>query len=119
MKALERKGFLGDFKSFISNMYSRSTTFLEIGDEFSEGIEVRRGVRQGNPLLSPILCIVADELLNAIPVEVGYLLSGTSINATAYADDINIITSSKFGMQKALTALQKTGQARNLETRVD
>ena len=95
-------------------MYSRSTTFLEIGDEFSEDIEVKSGVRQGDPLSSPIFCIVADELLNAIPVEVGYLLNGTSINATAYVDDVNIITSSKVGMQKALTGLEKTGQARGL-----
>ena len=33
VKALERKGFTRDFRIFIENMYSRSTTFLEIGDE--------------------------------------------------------------------------------------
>ena len=74
--------------------YSRRATFLEIGDEFSEDIEVKRGVRQGDPLSSSIFCIVTDEIINSIPAEVGYLLNGTLINATAYADDINIITSS-------------------------
>ena len=32
VKAIQRKCFPGDFISFISNMYSRSKTFLEIGD---------------------------------------------------------------------------------------
>ena len=54
-------------------MYSKSTTILEVNDESSENILVKRGVRQGDPLFSPIFCIVADDLLKAIPKEVGYL----------------------------------------------
>ena len=55
VKSLERKGFPGDFISFISNMHSRSTTFLENDDQFSEDIEVRRVVRQGDPFITYLL----------------------------------------------------------------
>ena len=113
-RALERKGFTRDFRIFIENIYSRSTTFLEIGDERSGEINLRRGVRQGDPLSSSIFCIVADELLNSIPKGVGYTIDGTLVKATAYADDINIVSSSKIGIQKALAALERSGQERGL-----
>ena len=53
----------------------------------------------------PRFCIVADDLIKAIPEEVGYFMDDCKINATAYADDINIITASSVGMQRALRAL--------------
>ena len=57
---------------------------------------------------------MADDLLKAIPKEVGYFVNDCKINATAYADDINIITASSIGMQRALRALEEEGEKRVL-----
>ena len=113
-RALESRGFPNDFVKFVENMYTKSTTILEVDDESSANIVVKRGVRQGDPLSSPIFCIVADDLLKAIPEEVGYFMDDCKINATAYADDINIITASSVGMQRALRALEEEGEKRGL-----
>ena len=114
MRALETRGFPNDFVEFVKSMYTKSTTVLEVNDETSTNIVVKRGVRQGDPLSSPILCIVADELLKAIPKEVGYSMDDVRVNATAYADDINIITSTRIGMQTALRVLEEEGEKRGL-----
>ena len=42
---------------------------------------------------------MADDLLKAVPEEIGYFMDDCKINAMAYADDINIITASSVGMQ--------------------
>ena len=52
------------------------------------------------------------ELLKAIPEEVGYSMDNFKVNATAYADDINIITSARIGMQMALRVLEEEGEKR-------
>ena len=44
-RALERRGFPRDFTEFVKNMYSKSTTVMEINGESSENIIVKRGVR--------------------------------------------------------------------------
>ena len=58
---------------FVENMYTKSTTILEVNDESSANIVVQRGIRQGDPLSSPIFCIRAA-IIKAIPEEVGYFM---------------------------------------------
>ena len=53
---------------------------------------------------------MTDQLLKAIPEEVGYNMDDFKVNATAYADDINIITSTRVGMQMALRVLEEEGE---------
>ena len=95
-------------------MYNRSTTILEVNDESSANFVVKRSVRQGDPLFSPIFYTVADDPLKAIPEKVGYFVDDCKFNAMAYANDINIITASSVGLQRALRALKEEGEKRGL-----
>ena len=55
-RALESRGFPNDFIMFVENMYNKSTTILEVNDESSQNIVVKRGVQTRGPtILSNIL----------------------------------------------------------------
>lgn len=63
--------------------------------------------------------MVIDELLENLPSDMGFDISGTRINALAFADDLVLITSSARGMQIMLdisaTQLAQFGLALNIE----
>ena len=44
MRALESRGFPKDFVVFVESMYTKSTTVLEVNDETSLNIVLKRGV---------------------------------------------------------------------------
>ena len=100
-----RFGINSELREYIISAYTNSTTTINCGPVSIKGIQLRRGVKQGDPL-SPILFnMVLDELLEDLPAEVGVELGNCTVNIMAFADDIIILSQTKVGMNLLLEHL--------------
>lgn len=111
---LEKRGLPTGFVRYIARTYENSKTCLEVEGSRSEHITVKRGVRQGDPLSSWLFCLVVDEVLGALPSEIGYEIEGTRLNAIAYADDVILISTTSLGMQSLLRVAEEVGGKQGL-----
>lgn len=97
--------------SYITNTYSRSMTYIEVGSSRSEPVHVGRGVRQGDPLSTLIFCLVLDKVTRQLPSNIGYDLGGTSINTLLYADDTFLVASTVQGMSVLVKAVEESAES--------
>lgn len=74
------------FVKYVMGMYERAYIHLEVRGATSGPVPVRRGVRQGDPLSPVLFNLAVNNILAAIPKEVGFNLDGHTINALAFAD---------------------------------
>ncbi|XP_065448199.1 cGMP-inhibited 3',5'-cyclic phosphodiesterase 3B isoform X1 [Chrysemys picta bellii] len=116
---LRRFGIDEHFIDIIRDLYDNCTTRVWVGDEATESILIRRGVKQGDPL-SPILFNIAmDPLLTRLEVEgSGFYVKGNSVTSLAFADDVAILSSSYKGMIKNLGILEEFCKNTNLSVNV-
>lgn len=80
MKAMN---FSPSFTNVIKNMYTDSTSTLQINGNISREIPIKCGVRQGCPLSMLLFAITLEPLLESIRT--------ANIDAIAYADDLSLI----------------------------
>ena len=91
-RLLAHFGFGPDFIKWIKTLYAGANMTIIINGYLTEQIELKRGVRQGDPL-SPLLYVLCVEVLAAqirvSPFITGFLLpgSGSYFRVRQYADD--------------------------------
>ncbi|KAG7196446.1 hypothetical protein KM043_000117, partial [Ampulex compressa] len=112
--ALIRTGLPEGFVRYVDRLYARSSTKFEVRGVHSESFKVCRGVRQGDPLSSLLFCLVVDEVLRAVPSDVGYEIGDGRVNTLAYADDILLIASTKNGLDVSLQAVEARAKEQGL-----
>ena len=102
---LERLGFGPSFLSWIRVLYSTPTSKLKVNCSLSDSFQLKRGVRQGDPL-SPLLFVLAMEPL-VCAIEQDSTLAGiklpdrSSLKNGAYADDLAVFISSTADLARA------------------
>lgn len=102
LRVLEARGFPEQFTRYISSVYSSSGTRMQVGGRNGRSVKVRRGVRQGDPMSPLLFNLTMDEILAAIPKEVGFQLGDATASCLAFADDLVVVASSRVGMRLAL-----------------
>ena len=110
-----------EITEIIKESYSIGVTKVYKGDERSEDIRVKRGVKQGCPLshlvfnlcLNPLLCKL-DEEGNGYRVN-----KDIHLTVQAYADDIVIFAESRDGMIRNLRIIEEFTKYSKLEINVD
>ena len=100
-------GFPQGFSSYIAQLYAGATTVFQVGGRQAPPVAVHRGVRQGDPLSPYLFNLAVNNILAAIPSEVGFKLEGVKISALAFADDLVLVSSSHMGMNIALTRVEE------------
>lgn len=100
---------------YIRSLYTGFTTVLSSrGSE--RKVQVQRGVLQGDPLSPVLFNLVIDQVLRAIPAEVGFPVTDRAkVNGMAFADDLNVATQSPNGLQLAITHIEKVARPLGLE----
>ena len=107
IRALERFNISEEIINYILSSYENCTTSINCGRTVISGIEMSRGVKQGDPL-SPILFnMIIDELLDYLPEEIGAPIGDASLNILGFVDDLILISESKPGMDHLLRIMEK------------
>lgn len=109
-KWVGRMGIDANIRAYILADLSSASTIISVGKDKTRSINIKRGVKQGDPL-SPILFnLVLDELLDEIN---GTQYKGTipntniQIGAMAFADDIIILLDTEAHGQLQLDRIAK------------
>ena len=98
-RAMVRAGVPGPMVNMIMVSYGRATTSLTFKG-VSQSVQVRRGVRQGDPLSATLFNLVLDECVELVRrYPVGINLQEARIPMLAYADDLVLLASSPVGLQ--------------------
>lgn len=96
----------------ITELYYNQKATMKIGNEFSDEIEIRRGVRQGC-VLSPILFnVYSDEMEGETTI--GIKVNGKPINNLRFADDTVLIAEGIEDLQQLLDRVVELSEERGL-----
>ncbi|KAL6418735.1 hypothetical protein ACFW04_011829 [Cataglyphis niger] len=113
-----RKKFRSLYMASLDISKAFDSTYLEEDTWTSAPIHPKRGVRQGDPLSPVIFNIVTHQLLQKLSSDVGVRLGKTTVNATAFADDLLLFATTPQGLQQLinqhLPSLQRTDKWRYL-----
>lgn len=101
-ETLEAMGIPPPMRSYIMDMYQRSTTVLSCNAWTSGSIKPTCGVKQGDPMSPIIFNMIMDRMLKKLPTDIGTRIGDTTINAAAFADDLLLFASTPVGLQKLL-----------------
>ncbi|XP_049946524.1 uncharacterized protein LOC126439393 [Schistocerca serialis cubense] len=108
---LSRMGLPEQLHHLIADMYDGCSTRVRTSDGLTEEIEIQAGVKQGCPLSPIVFNLALEPVLRAatsLRNECGIPLSGVSVSALAYADDIVLLARDSEAMQ---TLLNVVGEA--------
>lgn len=97
-----------ELRLILNDIYSNNIMEFSVGQD-TIPIHPQAGVRQGDPLSSVVFNLAIEPVIRtAKHSNEGFSLFGTKASATAYADDIAIISSNTVELQNALDATDAT-----------
>ena len=71
----------------IRNLYWDQKAAIKIGDQISNYVDIKRGVRQGCVLSPDLFSLYSEKILRGIKDMKGIKINGININNIRYADD--------------------------------
>ena len=102
-------GIVGNIYKLIKSLYSKSSCAVKLNRSKTDSFSYGRGVRQGC-ILSPLLF---NLFINELPSSIDYaktdpipLPNNTELNNLSYADDLVLISRSRYGLENCLKTLE-------------
>ena len=108
-QVLEQKGLPTTFNSIIRSIYDASTTRLDMKNELSSCIDIKKGMKQGCPLSPLLFNISIDPLIRRLNerTDLGYKVGEDAFTVQAYADDIILISSKEEHLNQLVQIVQE------------
>ncbi|KAJ1518911.1 hypothetical protein ONE63_011483 [Megalurothrips usitatus] len=103
--ALNRQNIDSCTIQYIMANYKNLFTVLECCGDRSDPIQIRRGVKQGDPLSGILFNLILDELMRILAKHAGIEMNGENISALGFADDTVLLAKDAPGMRKHLREL--------------
>ncbi|CAH2016998.1 unnamed protein product [Acanthoscelides obtectus] len=114
--ALRRFGIDEGSIRYILSTLTTSETAIKVGGEQTGSIQIRRGVKQGDPLSPLLFNMVIDELLSRLNDgnRGGTILPGVKVSAMAFADDIILLEDEEVNLPLTLSEVVEFAGARGM-----
>uniref|UniRef100_A0A671TQN5 Reverse transcriptase domain-containing protein n=1 Tax=Sparus aurata TaxID=8175 RepID=A0A671TQN5_SPAAU len=105
---LERIGVDDQLVKVIRDSYRGCTTRIRLRGGETQSIELRRGVKQGDPMSPLLFNLSIDPLLRLLECEgAGSTACGVRVASLAFADDLVLLSDSWDGMSRNLAVLER------------
>ena len=91
----------------LTNLYWKQTAAVRCGDDISEWLDIKQGVRQGCVASPHLFALYTEMIIRELDDMDGFRIGGTVVNNLRYADDtvfIGIAKSAFTSMSKVLTS---------------
>ncbi|CAK9816214.1 Retrovirus-related Pol polyprotein from type-1 retrotransposable element R2 (Fragment) [Anthophora plagiata] len=95
------------------------TTVLECHGKRSEPLQIKRGVKQGDPMSGFLFNLTIDNLLRKLNQRNGLKIGESNVVALAFADDIVIAAPTPTEMQAHINIIEKFFEHHGLEANVE
>ena len=118
MEMLGEIGIDGKDKRMIMNLYWNQKATVQIGEEQTEWVEIKRGVRQGCVLSPDLFNLYSQKMIEELDELEGIRVGGVNVNNIRYADDTVLIADTQEKLQELVSALERACEARGMEINV-
>lgn len=114
-KAMSNQGYSLEIIKIIKKMYENAKAMV-ITDIEGEKFEIRKGVRQGDPLSSILFNIALEEVFRKLDWEGrGLNINGSWLSNLRFADDVVVLANNKEELTKMLKELYEESKKAGLE----
>ena len=103
-----------NLQKILMDTYSENKTEFALGDD-RVSVQLTAGVRQGDALSTTIFNLAVEPLIRKATSGNGFSALGVNVKATAYADDIALISSGPQELQATLSEVVATARTLGLE----
>ena len=91
----------------LKELYWEQRATVRVGDETSESVEIKRGVRQGCVLSPDLFSLYTQVIMDEISELPGVKIGGRNINNIRYADDMVVMAETEEGLQILMDKLRE------------
>ena len=98
----------------ITNLYWKNKAAFKVGNELSDWMEIKRGVRQGCVLSPDLFALYGEKIRENIEEDEGIIVGVRNINNIRYADDTVLIADSREKLQRLLSKLSRASEEKGL-----
>ena len=109
LEKISKIGINGKFLNIIKSIYDTTTNSIIYNDDLSETFPSNKGVKQGDTLSTTLFNLFINDLPDIFKFEGNnpVILGNTEISCLKYADDLIIMSTSPFSLQKCITNLEQ------------
>ena len=111
IKCLKDIGLNGKDIRLIVNLYWTQKACIQLEQDLSGEIMIKRGVRQGCVLSPCLFNLYTDMIFRHIEDMEGVIVGGVNINNLRYADDTVLLADSEGSLQTILNEVNEAGKA--------
>ena len=107
MEMLDEIGIDGKDKRMIMNLYWNQKATVQIGEEQTEWVEIKKGVRQGCVLSPDLFNLYSQKMIEELDDLEGVRVCGVNVTNIRYADDTVLIADTQEKLQELVNALSR------------
>uniref|UniRef100_A0A8C7GQZ2 Reverse transcriptase domain-containing protein n=1 Tax=Oncorhynchus kisutch TaxID=8019 RepID=A0A8C7GQZ2_ONCKI len=108
LDVLRQRGLDEHIIGVVGDLYTSITTTIKVSGELSPPIDVRVGVKQGDPMSPLLFNLALDPMIETLErCGQGYQLDDQQITTLAFADDLVLVSGSWDGMAHNILILEK------------
>ena len=98
----------------LTNFYWKQTAAVRCGDDISEWLDIKQGVRQGCVASPHLFALYTEMIIRELDDTDGFRIGGTVVNNLRYADDTVIIAESEEQLQRLVNVVVTKSEAKGL-----
>ena len=115
LRMLERLGVDEKDLRLIKNLYYQQKAAVRVGDELTDTVDIKRGVRQGCVLSPDLFVLYGEIIMREIEGMEGFSIGGRNVNNIRYADDTVLIADSVEKLQALLDVVNRASEEKGLK----
>ena len=109
-EALRKININETYVQILENIYRKATASIHIDDLVSEKFQIKRGVRQGDPISPKIFSAAIETIFQTVDLDKGLNIDGETLTNLRFADDVALTTNNMTEMEEQLNRLNKNSK---------